>query len=346
MHAYRVFLSYAHHDGEQAKQVRNVLKAMGLNPISDQNLRIARNYITEIKALIDRTHLFVPILTEHSVGNRWVHEEIGYAIGAGIPVLALTTNVDPGELLTLDQAVRIPAAVKGLSDVLETAGIEDLISDAGRDSRAAYECPDNFGARTRMLGDFAEKALRLECSEPLRIRAPHSSFCLPGELPVHAIWRTRPDTGNWPEEYHNLWYKERSSLEQYARRNGCRLLLDPTVPYSAKSQAVRKIRLKALLKSLQHMQKEKVDVKVAIDRTAREGNLVIVGDWFYTESLSGVQVRTGHGYRYQQSVFTWNAPRVLHKMREFDEIFDRFGERGQSCARAMQKIEKTIDKIR
>lgn len=34
-----------------------MLKAAGLNPMSDQNLRTARNYMTEIKAPVDRTHL-------------------------------------------------------------------------------------------------------------------------------------------------------------------------------------------------------------------------------------------------------------------------------------------------
>jgi hypothetical protein len=335
-----VFVSYAHEDQGIASAVCSALNAIGLNPTSDESLPRARNYIQEIKALVDRVHLFVPILTKQSKRNHWVHEEIGYALGAGVPILALAAEVVPGQMLTLDQAVTLPPDLADLEGLLARVGIEDLITEAGRNSRAAYDCADDPETRTRMLAEYARQALKLGGSCPLRVRAAHSSFSLPNEHWSKPIWRERDSGKVRSDHHHSLQWEERKALEEHARKDGCYLFIDPAIPFGRTTQRARKVRLQILLQFLESMPDDKI--RVAMARAARGGNLTIVGDWFFGESMSP---RKGVGYL--QTIFTWQAPRVLHKIREFDEMFDEYYDpSGSSRERTIEEIRRIIGSIK
>lgn len=60
-------------------------------------------------------------------------------------------------------------------------------------------------------------------------------------------------------------------------------------------------------------------MKAVIRNRLDAGSLTICGDWFYAESITP---QPGEGYRY--TVFTWHAPSVLQKLRQFDEDFGRY----------------------
>ena len=339
MYPYRVFVSYAREDGMLAEKTCEVLRSIGLSPFSDQDLPPGEDYISGIKALIDRMHLFMPVLTERS--SKWVHEEVGYAIGAGVPVMALVKGVDPGEMLTLHQAVKLPDDLSGLRRLLERPHIQNLISKAGVNNRVAMECADDTETRARILAEHANNAYELDGPQRLRIRAVHTSFSIPDAYCKQPIWAER-DWGNFRgDSYHTLQREERKAFQRHASENGCDLLIDPTIPVNDGEQKAQRVRLGILREFLRSQLGREGSVRVASHPVARGGSLIIVGDWFYGESMSPSK---GAGYR--QTVFSWHAPRVLRKIQDFDEMFNEcYDPSGSSIQRAVDEIEKIMAEI-
>jgi hypothetical protein len=86
---------------------------------------------------------------------------------------------------------------------------------------------------------------------------------------------------------------------------------------------------------------------VAIRPTAaRVESVVIVGDWFYAESVAG---ESGRGY--VQTIFSRYAPAILNKVEAFDEEFDellsaRGWSAGQSRSSAISLLQALHDERR
>jgi hypothetical protein len=87
MYPYRIFLSYCSEDEAYAGHLEEVLSAMGLVVFWDYKLTPGNPFTPEIKTTISRSHLFVVLLTEASKERPWVHQETGYAMGVGVPIL-------------------------------------------------------------------------------------------------------------------------------------------------------------------------------------------------------------------------------------------------------------------
>lgn len=338
MYHYRVFVAHASADNDLADDVLGVLGRMRLRPLSDHNLPPAEDFIDQIQSLIGRSHLFMPILTRNSAENLWVHEEIGYALGAGIPVLPLKTDEvypDKMQMLTLRQAVTLPSDVTRLKQLLKPKDIDSLVIKKGKDSRLAMECADNAKARTEQIaaGDRWTGRCRV------RQRAALSAFSIPDAHPRDPIWRQRDWDTARDDEFHELQRQERVSLEQHARRSGCDLFIDPTVVYADHQKGALHTRLLVLRQFLESMTDRQV--RVAMGEPAREGNLTIVGDWFYGETVSAWK-----GFGCVQSVFTWHAPRVYQKIREFDRLFSAYYDPSPSPSSRERAIAKITERIR
>src|SRR5436190_6072401 len=105
MHPFRVFVSYAHEDRAEAEAVVAVLKGLGLCAVWDRDIRPGLPFTDAIKDDIASCHLFLPIITANARERPWVHQETGYAMGIGIPVLPVAIGDDvPGELIAQLQA--------------------------------------------------------------------------------------------------------------------------------------------------------------------------------------------------------------------------------------------------
>ena len=317
---YRVFVSYSREDVEIREKVVNVLKKMHVDPQWDANLPVGPPFTEEIKALIERSHVFLPILTETSSAGPWVHQESGYAMGWGIPILIVAIGVDPDQMLHGQQAAKVQRDLSDLAKRLKREDIERLVNDAGEGSgRARFECADDPQTRAEKLAKYTNLALRLGKPGRLRQCAALSSFSIPDKHYLDPIWLRRD--GDRPRDEHH-WrraWEERKSLERYARAGGCDLFIDPTVPLKAQGPDARKTRLVTLLEFLDSMPDDKI--RVAIGGQARAQNVTIVGDWFFAKAVSP---RPGFGYR--QTMFTWYAPRVLHEIEKLDQLFDQYYE--------------------
>ena len=76
---YRAFVSYANEDLPFAKAVALAFKRRGVTTFLDRDIPPGADFSDEIREFILSAHLFVPVITEHSNGRPWVHQEIGFA---------------------------------------------------------------------------------------------------------------------------------------------------------------------------------------------------------------------------------------------------------------------------
>jgi hypothetical protein len=309
---YRVFLSYAQHDAPNAHRLVDRLHDLQLQPVWDQHNPGGWPFVDEIKNQIDHCHLLVLLLTPQSVSSTWVNHEIGYAMGRNIPVLPLSLGPLPAGM-----AVGIQAEIaKDLEDLLSRVDrprINRLVANA--QTVALYECADLSETRTEAIIEHCAKVDGLSCKrhKPMRHRAAFGSFSLPSN-PDDPIWNDRYDDRTPSRNRNELLSIERNALEAYVKLFGCDLMLYPSLPGELSERATQ-ARIKVLIAFLEEMRRARAPVRVAFDERALSENLIILGDWFFVESLTP----RPEGFRH--TTITCHAPTVLKRIEEFDWQF-------------------------
>jgi hypothetical protein len=107
MNCFRVFLSYAHADKDWIKGIVELLPKMGLIPEWDTDISGGTAFDDEIRRRIARSHVFMPLVTLNSCNRPWVHQEIGYALGIGVPVIPVAAGALPEGMLSGTQAIYV-----------------------------------------------------------------------------------------------------------------------------------------------------------------------------------------------------------------------------------------------
>jgi len=214
------------------------------------------------------------------------------------------------------QAVRIGDDIDQLRSVLTEETVHARIEDGAKTAHPNYESLDHSERRTQVIVQYTRDAQRRGGGR-VRQRGALSSFNLPDVPPDNDIWRERDGLVPRSQFLHNQLYQERLVLGELVSEYGCDLIIDPTVELKAYGPAARRIRLEQLRRFLLDEEKY-TDVRVAVRRRTAPGNLLIVGDWFYAESITPVD---GAGYR--QTLLTWHAPTVWARLKEFDREFKK-----------------------
>jgi hypothetical protein len=120
---YRVFISYSHEDRQMVEKVVQVLKQNGLTVLWDENFAFGHGFHEQIKNFISHAHVFMPIITRTSSQRGWVHQEIGYAMALNVPVLPVTKDQLPGEMLQQLHAVSLSDDLVFLYPALLVSGV-------------------------------------------------------------------------------------------------------------------------------------------------------------------------------------------------------------------------------
>lgn len=312
---YRVFLSYSKDDAEDAKRIVEWLDQLNLQPVWDQHNPGGWPFLDEIRNQIDHCHLFIPLLTAQSVKSSWVNHEIGYAMGRNLPVVPLSLRGGLPEGMAAGINAVKGESVEELLQRLTRRVINQRVKRA--DTAAVYECADQSQTRTEAIIKHCQEleALTSNYHQPLRHRAAFGSFSLPSD-PDDPIWSKRYDDRPPSKHRYEGLSVERQELEKHATQFGCDLILYPTLPdLSEQASWARKEVLKLFLRKMSGL---KVPVRVVFDRSALKENLIVVGDWFFVESLTP----TPEGFRH--TTITSHAPTVLKRIEEFDRQFSRF----------------------
>jgi TIR domain-containing protein len=312
MYPFRVFLSYSSAERELAGRIVSVLRETGLQAMWDHALAPGQPFTEEIKTQISRCHLFIPLLTRKSLPKPWVHQETGYAMGVGVPILPIVIgNAAPVALIQQLQAIRISEDVEQLRSALTEDFVKARVEDGAKTAHPNYESLDHPERRTLMIVQHTRDAQRRGGGR-IRQRGAMSSFALPELSPDNSIWRERDGLVQRSRFLQDQLYQERLVLGEIAAQYGCDLIIDPTVELKAYGPEARRIRLEQLRRFLADKERHP-DVRTAVRTRTEPGNLLIVGDWFYAESVMPVD---GAGYR--QTLVTWHAPTVWARIKEFD----------------------------
>ena len=323
MYPYRIFLSYCSEDKACAECLVNALTEIGLVVLWDHELTPGNPFSPEIKTKISRSHLFVVLLTKASKERPWVHQETGYAMGVGIPIFPIAVDDTYPDALIKDlHAQRIdPNSMHAAPKLLEAA-----INQRVR-SRYLYE-PENYTLahseerRMECLVKFSEEASQLGGGR-IRQHAALTSFHLPTSRPVKNlktdIWKRRDGYLERSHHLHEQLFRERQILGTLARKDGCTLIMAPSIRLEKYGDEALLLRQEELLVFLRN---EAVrDVKPIVLSEPEPRNVLIVGDWFYAESRD-----PGPSSNYNHTFFTWHAPTVLKMIEEFDESFEAIRE--------------------
>lgn len=337
---FRIFISYSHEDAELARHAAAILDQAGCIPLWDANIRPGTAFTEEIKRLIHHAHIFMPLLTENSTRRPWVHQETGYATALNIPILPVAVGSVPGEMVSQLQALAVHQDLSDFNEKLAGIDLERLVLSSHNELMNAVEISDWSERRAQLLAHDCRLVTELGYSGRVRQRASLSSFSIPDKDPSNPIWSKRD--GDVPHDpyYHNLLREERRELERHARKEGCKLIIDPTFCLERNGPVATQTRLKILLEFIESMPEDKIEV--VMSEQARSANLTVLGDWFSAESVSP---HAGEGHR--QTVFTWHPPIVLGVMRKFDEQFAEIAKENdldpaKSRSQAIQCIHEII----
>ncbi len=310
---FRVFISYTHEDKTLIQQVDAILRENGLVPVWDQDIRPGKYFTDEIKRQIATAHVFMPLITAHSRTRPWVHQEIGFANGIDIPVLAIALDTLPEGMIAGIQALDLHGDLSALSHRLKEARIDGLVLPVDHQSElqrlaVSSEVADFPEQRTELL---LRHARGIPGPARVRQRAMFSSFSLPSGGPDDPQWAPMRHGAYGSDYFRDLLSQERRVLEGHAREGGCSLILHPFVSPGGAESGLHRAQLALLSAFLDSMPAEKFTV--AISETGIAGNLTLIGDWM----LAAV-VPPQPGRHYRGTFFTRHAPTVLRRLSEFD----------------------------
>jgi hypothetical protein len=344
MSKYRVFVSYSHEDREMAERLVRILEENGLEPIWDRNFLWGHGFHEQIKNFIAHAHVFVPVITEAASKRGWVHQEIGYAMALNLPILPVTLDRVPGEMLQPLLSVPWSDDDEILKRELSVDTFEKLIQHALEVSRPLYECAELHEDRTMMIVRYTRNLLESGFHGHVRQKGSLTSFHLPDKHESHPVWAKRLGDSP-PNEFRCKWQRqERRALEEHVRKAGCSLIIDPYEAYKELGNGPRKVRLKTLLEFLEAMPDDKLNVVLG-NRIPREQNLLIVGDWYTAESVS-FSMDQGH----RHTIFTRHAPTVQNRIDLFDHEFEDLSRRqrqepGSSREAAILALKQIITEL-
>lgn len=344
---YRVFISYSHEDAELVEKISSILCENGLQPMLDKSFASGQGFTDQIKNFITHAHVFMPVITKASINRSWIHQEIGYATALSIPVMPVSCSELPGQMIHGLQSLEWEMS-EGRRELnrsrLSHEKFDALIRHPQRKPHPLYEVAEYQEDRTNMMVDYARRVISLSSYGHVRQKGALSSFNIPAKPVGHPDWKKRYGKARFSEYRFRLQRDERVVLEEHARKCGCSLIIDPTLPYRKFGPSARKARLNELLSFLRSMPDHLV--RVAINRRMpRNSHVLIVGNWFMTESITAAM---GRGY--MQTIFTRYAPVIQAKLdlfeRELTELLNsQHGGPENSKRHAIDEISKIIRSI-
>jgi|ERR1044071_12619 hypothetical protein len=312
MRQFRAFVSYSSSERDTAEGIVSILEKSGLNVFWDRNLGPGESFPDEIRARISTSHVFVVVLGPSAESRAWLQQEVGYAIGVGVPIIPIVVgDLAPMAFLQPLQAIHITTSVSDASQVLSTNALAKRIEAAGKAGRASFESVYEPEARAQTIARYARAASERGGGRVLELAAM-STFALPDEPPDAPIWQQRDGNVQRSRFLHIQQYEERITLGDLARQFGCSLILDPYVPLTKYGPDARRIRLQTLLAFIRD-ENACPDLRIAIRPRNDAVSFVIVDDWFCAESVTPMD---GSGYRH--TLFTSHAPTVLNRVSELE----------------------------
>jgi TIR domain len=189
----RVFISYAREDDALAARAEDALRARGLEPLRDRNIRPGRDFRSEIGELIARAHIFMPIITEVAQARAWVHQETGFAVALGIPVLPIAAKTLPGEMIASVQTLSVNSDFSDLEQRIQQQDFDRVMEEAIIPPYSLVDVVYWPEERIRKLTFHTQRVMQFPEFDRLRQKAPMSSFSIPDADVQDSVWSSREE---------------------------------------------------------------------------------------------------------------------------------------------------------
>jgi len=93
---YRVFLSHKAEVKEKAIDLKNTLALYGVSAfVAHTDICPTKEWQEEIESALSSMECFVALMTEGFHDSFWTDQEVGYALGRGVPMIAVKLDIDP-----------------------------------------------------------------------------------------------------------------------------------------------------------------------------------------------------------------------------------------------------------
>ena len=175
-------------------RLAGMLEASGLVTMWDKHLLPGVGFSEQIQSFIINSDIFLPFITKASVKRPWLHQEIGFAIALGKPMLPVTLGGAPEGIISGIQALKLQ---RDLSDAPAklSADCFDRLMNGVKDRPATYECTDDNVRRALLLAHYADGVSALDKFGEVRQMASLTTFHLPDRSSGELVWKEYfPDT--------------------------------------------------------------------------------------------------------------------------------------------------------
>ncbi len=121
---FHLFLSHLSRDKVVATQLREELVKLGVATfVAHEDIEPTRKWQGEIELALRSMHALAALITPEFHNSRWTNQEIGWALGRGIPVFSIRMGADPSGFIGSEQAIsgnpsNIPATASKIAQVL------------------------------------------------------------------------------------------------------------------------------------------------------------------------------------------------------------------------------------
>jgi hypothetical protein len=312
----RVFISYSHSDRQTVERLVGLISKPGISPMWDADLLPGSGFSEQIQSYIRNSHVFLPVLTPASAERPWLHQEIGFAIALGKPVLPVALGCLPVGIISGVQAVQLHDDISDAPMKL-SAEVFSRLMDRIPEHSESYESTDDNVRRAFLLARYAESVWAIRHHGRVRQAASLTTFHLPDRPATDPIWK-RYFAGTPDDEFlFGTLRQERVALQRHARADGCQLILDPADRlkhvYRRHGPGAVRARVNGLLSFLRD--DSVTDVVVAINNDMeRKESITLVGDWFFSKAVSSGEQRV-----LTESLFTRSATMVRQQIQDFDQ---------------------------
>jgi hypothetical protein len=107
---FRLFLSHCSSQKVAVGELRDALEALGITGfVAHADIEPSREWEREIESALRSAEALLAIISDDFCSSRWCDQEVGYALGRGLPVIPVRFNAPPHGFIAKIQALPVPA---------------------------------------------------------------------------------------------------------------------------------------------------------------------------------------------------------------------------------------------
>ena len=169
----RVFISHTHLHQANAAELQVALSSFGIASfVAHNDIEPTRQWEVEIIKALQSMHILVAFLTDDFKNSAWTDQEVGAAVGRGVPVFPISMGCVPYGFMQRYQAIPGSFGVYGGVQKISTVIFDSILSDdrleslavdayvSGVKSSHRYARTDMFASSWNRIGKLSDQQAR------------------------------------------------------------------------------------------------------------------------------------------------------------------------------------------